>query len=98
MITSESLTIREPSIFSEVHIREIAEGTRDSIARWVRQISQERGLTFRPRPSDVFAAAAARLSDAEVEFDETERLLLALERARVIDGFQRSLLHFSYLR
>lgn len=77
-------TTPESSVFSEQEIAAIAQGSPENKAVWVKATSNHRGLFFRLRPSDLFASAAARLSDAEVEFDETERLLIALERARVI--------------
>ena len=55
------------------------------------------GITAEPAPIDAFADAAARLSDAEVTFDRTERLLLGLARADLITDEERFALHAAYL-
>jgi hypothetical protein len=93
-----NFSMSEASVFSEDEIRDVADGSSESIAEWVRVTAHRLGISFRTRPSDLFADAAARLSDAEVEFDEIEHLLIALERARIINAFQRGLLQIKYLR
>jgi hypothetical protein len=55
------------------------------------------GIAAEPAPIDAFADAAARLSDAEVTFDRTERLLLSLARAALITDEERFALHAAYL-
>jgi hypothetical protein len=47
---------------------------------------------------DELADTYSRLSDAEVELDETELLLLELDRAGILTGKDNGLLHLQYLR
>jgi hypothetical protein len=55
------------------------------------------GVTGKRQPIDDFVDAAARLSDAEVGFDHTERLLVELTRRGVISDEERFALHAAYL-
>jgi hypothetical protein len=47
---------------------------------------------------DTFADAISCISDAEVDLDPIERLLLAIERAGIVDGRQGALPHAACLR
>jgi hypothetical protein len=84
--------------FSDEQIQHIASGNRVGIAKWVHSTAAEQHVSIRRTPSERFARAASRLSDAEFDLDQTEELLVALSRARVITPFQRGLLHVHYLR
>lgn len=84
--------------FSDQEIRKIANQTSLGIANWVRATAKERNISILRMPSDRFARAASRLSDAEADLDQVERLLVALGRSRVITPFQRGLLQVHYLR
>ena len=68
------------------------------VAAWTRATAERHGISPRREPVDTFADAVSRLSDAEVELDPIEHLLLALERAGVVDGRQGVLLHAADLR
>lgn len=85
-------------VFSDQQIKKIADGTSLGIAKWVRATAKERNISILRMPSDRFARAASRLSDAEADLDQVERLLVALGRSRVITPFQRGLLQVHYLR
>jgi hypothetical protein len=85
-------------IFSDQQIENVANGTSLGIANWVRAIARERNISILRMPSDSFAKAASRLSDAEADLDPVEQLLVALGRSRVITPFQRGLLQVKYLR
>lgn len=67
-------------------------------ATWIRDQARRHGVTFAETPVDTFAAGVSRLSDAGVQLDETEQLLLALERAGIVSGTQSFALHAAYLR
>jgi hypothetical protein len=101
---SAALTVRVPNqshktpMFSDQQIKQIADGTSISIAKWVRATAEQRGVALRRRTSDKFARAASRLSDAEIDLDPIEELLVALRRSQVITPFQRGLLQVYYLR
>ena len=56
------------------------------------------GVVDEREPIDDFVNAAARLSDSEVSFDRIERLLVALQRAGVINDQEGLALHVAYLR
>jgi hypothetical protein len=68
------------------------------IAVWTRATAEHPGLVAQTEAVDTFADAVSRLSDAEVDLDPIERLLLAIERAGIVDGRQGVLLHAAYLR
>jgi hypothetical protein len=84
--------------FSHQQILQVANGTSVDIAKWVCEAAAERGVAVRRDALDVFADAVSRLSDAEVELDPVEELMIALRRAGVISPYQRGLLQVSYLR
>lgn len=65
---------------------------------WIRDTARRHGVTFTQAPVDTFATAVSRLSDAGVQLDEIEQLLLALARAGVVNDTQRFALHAAYLR
>jgi len=67
-------------------------------ATWIHDAARRYGVTFAEAPVDTFANAVSRLSDADVQLDETEQLLLALARAGVVSGTQSFALHAAYLR
>jgi hypothetical protein len=85
--------------FSDQEIEKVAKGTSVAIAKWVRSVAGERNISARSRrPAGTFARAVSRLSDAEVDLDPVEELLVALRRSQVITPFQRGLLLVHYLR
>jgi hypothetical protein len=86
------------SVFSDQQIRRVAEEPAVTIASWVQSTALERGVAVRSMPTDTFARAASRLSDAQVDLDPVEEMLIALRQAGVISAFQRGLLQVNYLR
>lgn len=83
---------------SDGQIQQIAQGSADSIADWIRSTASERGIHPHRGAVDIFADAVSRLSDAAVDLDAVEETLIALRGAGVITSFQRGLLQVGYLR
>ncbi len=69
-----------------------------SVASFVQRLARERKISYEQEPLDDFAGAVSRLSDAEVEFDEIELLVVALRRNDIVTPKQAILLHAAYLR
>jgi hypothetical protein len=86
------------SRFSDDQIVQIAQSGKVVIAEWVSSAAQEQGVIVRRRPTDTFAKAVSRLSDGVVDLDPVEESLVELDRAGVINGYQRGLLQVQYLR
>lgn len=86
-----------PSFQPGPTIADALAGTVD-VAGWVRATARQHGVAYAATLADTFAAAASRLSDAEVRLDPTEALLLALERAGIVSGPDGVRLHAAYLR
>lgn len=98
MRTATSISHMTPT-YSDSEIKQIANGTSLGIAKWVRATAKARNISVRrQRLSDKFARSVSRLSDAEVDLDQVEELLVALRRYQVITPFQRGLLQVHYLR
>jgi hypothetical protein len=87
-----------PPAFSDDAIRDVANGSSLSIAKWIHAVARQHGVSIRREPLIDFARSVSRLSDAEIDLDEVEELLIALRRAHVISDFQRGLLQVHYLR
>jgi hypothetical protein len=68
-----------------------------NVAAAVMTLARVHGITDAPAVIDGFANAVSRLSDADVELDYIERLLLALARAGIVDDRERFALHAVYL-
>ena len=85
-------------VFSDLQIRQVANGDSASIAQWATSVAKDRGIRVRPRPNHEFIKAVSRLSDGVVELDPIEDLLVELGRVGVISAFQRGLLQVHYLR
>jgi hypothetical protein len=58
----------------------------------------QHGITYHQTQLDELADTYSRLSDNEIELDETELLLLELDRAGILTGKDNGLLHLQYLR
>lgn len=69
-----------------------------NIASFTRDLAQRHGVAFAVNELDLFAAAASRLSDAEVEPDQTADLLVALYRAGAISNRDNMALYDAHLR
>jgi hypothetical protein len=61
-------------------------------------LAEQHGITYRQTQFDELADTYSQLSDNDVELDETELLLLELDRAGVLVGKDNGLLHLQYLR
>jgi hypothetical protein len=88
----------EAPVFSDQEISEVAGGDSHRIAEWVQATAKERNVFVRQMTSDRFARAVSRLSDANTDLDHIERLLIVLNRSRIITSSQRNLLQVQYLR
>ncbi|MCL2714855.1 MAG: hypothetical protein FWD68_09810 [Alphaproteobacteria bacterium] len=71
---------------------------RQDAEKTIRELARTHGVTAERLPIDDWADDISRLSDAEVESDEVEDLLVNLERAGVIDGATGLDLYAEYLR
>lgn len=68
-----------------------------NVAVAIMTLARAHGITDEAAVIDGFANAVSRLSDADVELDHVERLLLALARAGIVDDRERFALHAAYL-
>jgi hypothetical protein len=64
----------------------------------IRQLASQHGITHNHSMLDELGEAFSRLSDNEVELDETEWLLVELDRANILTGLENTRLHAQYLR
>ncbi len=60
-------------------------------------LTAQHDITYQKTQLDDLADTYSRLSDNEVELDETELLLLELDRAGILTGKDNGLLHLQYL-
>ena len=67
-------------------------------AEEIHALARTHSVTYTRSALDDFGDTITRLSGDDVELDETEWLLVALERADQIEGVQATLLHARYLR
>ena len=79
------------------HLDIAAEDVGD-VAAAIRTLARLHGVSGELEPIDVFARAASRLADADVDLDPVERLLLGLARRGFITDQRRFALHAIYLR
>ena len=78
-------------------ISRVGEG--DDAAGLIRDLAEQHHLTYNRLPTDVLGQNITRLSgDDDVILDETELILLALERAGHLPGIDSVRLHAAYLR
>jgi hypothetical protein len=61
-------------------------------------LAKRHGVTYTKTPCDQLAEVITNLSDDDVEMDEVELLLIALERAGIVPSEQVVALHVNYLR
>ena len=74
-----------------------ATGEAPTAEQQIRDLARRHGVVFVRTPLDDWADQVSRLSDAEVELDDVENLVVALGRAKVVDGKELTLLHSRYL-
>jgi hypothetical protein len=65
---------------------------------YIIKLAHRHGVSYVKTPSDQLAQVITNLSDDDVEMDDVERLIIALERAGVISSEQVVPLHIHYLR
>ncbi len=68
------------------------------IGEYITRMAEQKGIVYRKTPGDAWADSITRLAGDEVEFDQVESLLLALERAAVLKPDEAIQLHVRYLR
>ncbi|HLQ94273.1 MAG TPA: hypothetical protein VK148_29995 [Xanthobacteraceae bacterium] len=61
-------------------------------------LGRRHGITYQPTALDELGNAMARLEGDDVQLDDTESLLLALERAGHISTKDANRLHVAYIR
>jgi hypothetical protein len=64
----------------------------------IHQLASQHGISHHHSPLDELGEAFSRLSDNEVELDETEWLLVELDRTNILTGLENTQLHAQYLR
>lgn len=68
------------------------------VGAYIANLAKQHGVSYIKTGNDALADVITRLADDDVELDEIERLLLALERAGVIASENIVPLHINYLR
>jgi len=61
-------------------------------------LAQARGVVYRPNALDDLGNAVTRLAGDDVRLDDTELLLLALERAGCVSTGEADRLHIAHMR
>jgi|HubBroStandDraft_1064217.scaffolds.fasta_scaffold1272124_2 hypothetical protein len=64
----------------------------------IRALAERHRVTYKPASTDGLAHHITRLAGDDVVFDETEQLLIALQRAGVLSRTEAVLLQADYLR
>ena len=95
---SRSHTMTIPPINDIAALIERALSGDVNVAVVIQQIADAAGVRYHPDGLDKHAEAMARLSDAAATLEDTQWLLVALYRGRVITGAQQTALHGAYLR
>lgn len=70
----------------------------NSVALHILDLARKHNVSYVEIPSDRLANTLTRLSDDEVHLDSIELLLIALQRANILDGATSLSLHAEYLR
>ena len=68
------------------------------VGEHIRKLAAQHNVAYAMTAGDEMACAITRLSGDEIEMDEVELLLIALERAGVVASEDVLPLHLSYLR
>jgi hypothetical protein len=69
-----------------------------STSSHIRDLARKHHVGYVPTPADALAGHITRLAGDDVELDEVERLLIALQRAGHVSRAEAVLLQASYLR
>jgi hypothetical protein len=64
----------------------------------IQQLANQNNITHYHSQLDEWGNNISRLSDSEVELDETQWLLIELNRAGILTGKDNSQLHLQYLQ
>jgi hypothetical protein len=64
----------------------------------IQQLANQNNITHHHSQLDEWGNTISRLSDSEVELDETQWLLIELNRAGILTGKDNSQLHLQYLQ
>lgn len=70
---------------------------RNVAAKTIHALAKKYGICYVETAADTLGSQITRLSDDDVELDEVELTLLALERAGHIGGVEATCLHADYL-
>ena len=65
---------------------------------YVKTLARQHGVSYKPTPGDAMAGVITQLAGDDVEFDEIEWLIIALEREGHIKREEVLPLHYSYLK
>jgi hypothetical protein len=71
---------------------------KSATAARVRRMAQEHQVAYVPTPRDAFAHDITRLAGDDVQFDEIEQLLIALQRSGHLSRVEMVQLQAAYLR
>lgn len=64
----------------------------------IQQLAHQHGIIHQHSQLDEWGDKVSQLSDAEVQLDETQWLLVELNRAGILTGKENMLLHNQYLQ
>lgn len=81
-----------------IHSEEIADIPTSGLEEYIVGLAHRYGVTYLKTPNDELAEVITRLSDDDIEMDDVELLLIALERAGVVANKYVVPLHINYLR
>jgi hypothetical protein len=68
------------------------------VKQQIRDLAKKHRVSYEGGPRDELAQAITALAGDDVQLDETELLLVALQRAGVISGREATLMQADYLR
>ena len=68
-----------------------------SAAATIRPLAEEHGISYVEAATDVLGRHITRLAGDDVQLDDTQRLLIALERSGCISGREAVRVHAAYL-
>ncbi len=76
----------------------MAERRSSATAAVIRRMAEQHNVAYVRTQGDLLAQDFARLADSDVELDEVEQMLIALQRAGHLDRAELVRLQASYLR
>jgi len=69
-----------------------------NVNEYIRALAEHNGVVYSKTSGDELAEIITRLADDDVKMDETEQLLIALERAGILPHKSVLPIHINYLR